>query len=87
MSDFALGQCTISMEQTRRLKVQVQDVHEEKTITHTLVGAMPLESHVDMVLVSVDGLSHTVICPCCWTQGTGWISFLGLAPIYCTTSA
>ena len=52
-----------------------------------LVSATPLESNVDIVLVSVDTLSHSVIYPCCRKQETGWISFLGLAPIYCMMSA
>ena len=51
ISDFALGQHTISMEQARRLKVQVQYVHEEEMTILALVSAMPLESNVDMVLV------------------------------------
>ena len=48
------------MEQARRLKVQVQDVHEEKMVILSLVSATLLESNVDMVLVRVDGLSYTV---------------------------
>jgi hypothetical protein len=75
ISEFALGQHTISMEQAKRLKVQVQDDHEEKMTILALVSAMPLESNVDMVLVRVDGLSHTVICPCQWTKETEWICF------------
>ena len=50
-----------------------------------LVSSKPLESNNDMALVRVDGLSHTVICPCKWTQETGWICYHGLAAIYCTT--
>ena len=41
----------------------------------------------DMVLVRVDGLSHTVICPFQWTKETGWICCHALAVIYGTTSA
>jgi hypothetical protein len=59
-----LVQPTISMEQARRLKVQAQHVHKGEMSTHAKVGAKPLESNVDMVLVSVDGLLNTVICPC-----------------------
>ena len=59
LSDSALGQHTISMEQARRLKVQVQDVHEEKMTILALVSATPLEPNVDIVLVRVDRLSHT----------------------------
>ena len=73
LSYFALGQHTIAMQQARRLKVQVQDVHEGKMTILALVSATPLESNVDMVLVRVDGLSHTVICPCQWTKETGQI--------------
>ena len=73
ISEFALRQHTISVEQARRLKVQLQDVHEEKMTILALVSATPLESNVDMVLVRVDGLSHTVICPCQWTKETGRI--------------
>ena len=51
LSNFALGQHTISMQQARRLKVQVQDVHEEKMVILSLVSATLLESNVDMVLV------------------------------------
>ena len=87
LSDFALGQHTISMEQARRLKVQVQDVHEDKMTILALVSATPLESNVDMVLVRFDGLSQTVICPCHWTKETGRICCHALAAIYCTTSA
>ena len=50
-SDFALGQHTISMKQARRLKDQVQDVHEEKMTIIALDSATPLESNDDMVLV------------------------------------
>ena len=50
-----------------------------------LVSATPLESNVDMVLVRVDGLSYTVICPCQWTKETGWICCHALAAIYCMT--
>ena len=31
-----------------------------------LASAQPLESNIDMVLVSVDGLSHIVIYPSQW---------------------
>ena len=48
---------------------------------------MPLESSFDMVFVSVDGLSHTVISPCQWTNKTGQICCHGLTAIYCTASA
>jgi hypothetical protein len=51
------------MEQARRLKIQAQDVHKENIIFLTLASAKPLESNIDMVLVRVNGLSHTVICP------------------------
>ena len=87
ISEFALGHHTISMEQAKRLKVQVQDVHEEKMTILALVSATPLESNVDMVLVRFDGLSQTVICPCHWTKETGRICCHALAAIYCTTSA
>jgi hypothetical protein len=63
-SDFALGQYTITMEQAKKLKDQVQVVHEEKMTILALVSATPLESNIDMVSVIVDGLSHTVISPC-----------------------
>jgi hypothetical protein len=52
-----------------------------------LVCAMPLESNVDMVLVRVDGLSYTVVCPCQWTKKTGQICGHGLVAIYCSMSA
>ena len=87
LSDFALGQHTITMEQARRLRVLVQDIQVEKMTILALVGAKPLESNVDMLLVSIDGLSHTVICPCQWTNETGQICYHGLAAIYHTTSA
>ena len=45
------------MEQGRRLKVQVQDFWEGNV--HSSPGKYkPLESNIDMVLVSVDGPSH-----------------------------
>jgi hypothetical protein len=75
------------MEQAKRLKVQVQDVYDEKMTILTLVSATPLESNVDMVLVRVDGLSHTVICPCQWTKETGRVFFHACRAIYCMTSA
>ena len=87
LSDSALGQHTISMEQARRLKVQVQDVHEEKMTILALVSATPLESNVDIVLVRVDRLSHTVICSYQWTKETVWICFHVRRAIYCMTSA
>ena len=87
LSDFSLGQHTITMEQARRLRVLVQDIQVEKMTILALVGAKPLESNVDMLLVSIDGLSHTDICPCQWTQETGRICYHGLAAIYRTTSA
>ena len=87
LSDFALGQHTISMEQARRLKVQFQDVHEEKMTILALVSATSLESNVDIILVRVDRLSHTVICSYQWTKETGRICFYARRAIYCTTSA
>ena len=72
------------MEQARRLKVQVQDVHEENMTTLTVLSAKPLESSINLVLVRVDGLSHTVICHCHWIQKTGWLYCHGLAAIHCT---
>ena len=87
LSEFELGQRTISMEQAKRLKVQVQDVHEDKMTILALVSAMPLESNLDMVLVRVDGLSYTVVCPCQWTNKTGLICCHGLAAISCSISA
>ena len=73
LSEFVLRQHTISMEQAKRLKVQVQDVREEKMTILALVSATPLESNVDMVLVRVDQLSYRFICPCLWTKETGRI--------------
>ena len=58
-----LVQPTISMEQARRLDVQAEDVHKGEMSTLAKVGAKHLESNVDMVLVSVDRLSNTVIVP------------------------
>ena len=52
-----------------------------------LVSAYLLESNTDMALVRVDGLSHTVICPCQWTQETGWICYHRLAATYPAKSA
>ena len=52
-----------------------------------LVCAKPLEANIDMVFVSVDGLSLTVICPCQWTNKTGQICWHGCAAIYCIMSA
>ena len=37
-----------------------------------------------MKIFSDDGLSHTVICPCQWTNKTGQICYHGLAAVYCT---
>ena len=54
ISEFALGHHTISMEQAKRLKVQVQDVHEEKMTILALVSATPLESNVDISFVQAD---------------------------------
>lgn len=51
-----------------------------------LASAKPLESNDDMVLVRVDGLSHTVIYPLKWIKETGQICLHGLAAIYYTTS-
>ena len=48
------------MQQARKFKIQVQDVHEEKMNILALDSAKPLESNNYMVFVSVDGLSHTV---------------------------
>ena len=59
------------MEQASRLKVQAQVFHKGIMTILALVGAKPLKSSIDMVLVSIDGLSHTVICPCHGTQDTG----------------
>ena len=41
LSDFALGQHTITMEQARRLRVLVQDIQVEKMTILALVGAKP----------------------------------------------
>ena len=51
-----------------------------------LVSAKPLESNADMVLVRIDGLLHTVICPCYWAQETGQICNHKLIVMYQTTS-
>ena len=40
-----------------------------------------------MVFVKVDGLLHTYICPCQWTNKTRQICCHGLAAIYCTVRA
>ena len=84
---FCIGKHTFSMEQTRKLKIQVQHVHWGEITNLVLVSAKPLESNIDMVLVRVDGLSHTVISPCQWTNKTGWICCYWLAAIYCSNSA
>ena len=46
------------MEQARRLKVQVQDVHEENMTTLTVLSAKPLESSINLVLVRVDEIGR-----------------------------
>jgi hypothetical protein len=51
---------TLCNMQEKKLKIQIQDVHEEKMKILALVSAKPLESNNDMVFVSLDGLSHTV---------------------------
>ena len=50
-----------------------------------LVSAYLLEPNADMALVRVDGLSHTIICPCQWTQETGQICYHRLAATFPTT--
>ena len=59
ISNFGLGQHTFTMQQARSLKLQVDNVHEEKMSILALVCAKPLESHIDKVLVRVDELSHS----------------------------
>jgi hypothetical protein len=51
-----------------------------------LVSDKTFDSKVDMVVVTMDELSHTVICHCQWTNKSGQISH-GLAEIFHKTSA
>ena len=59
LTNFGLGQHTFTMQQAKSLKLQADNVHEEKMSILALVSAKPLESHTDMVLVRVDELSHS----------------------------
>ena len=52
-----------------------------------LVSAYLLESNADMALVKVDGLSHTIICPCQWKQEIIWICYHRIAVTYPAKSA
>ena len=85
--DYELGQHTFTLQQARKVKDQVQHAQEDKMSILALVSAKPLESNADMVLVRVDGLSHTVICLCQWTIENWQICYHGLAAIFCTASA
>ena len=51
-----------------------------------IATAKPLKSNIHMHIVTVDGLSHKVICTCLWTQEAEQICCQGFAGIYCTTS-
>ena len=54
---------------------------------HALVVTKSLESKVDKVVVKVDGLSHTIICLCQWTNKTRWICHHEFAVTFHTKSA
>ena len=66
LSDFVLWHHILAMEQVRNLRVQFQDVHEEKVAILALVTTKSMESNVEMVQVSINGLSHTVIFFVIW---------------------
>ena len=47
------------MEQARKLKVQVQGVHKGKMSFLTFDSAKPLKFNADLVLVIVNGATHS----------------------------
>lgn len=66
---YHYGACKLARDV--EVEVQVQDDQEEKMNIIALASTKCLESNLELILVSVGGLSHTVYFPCCWTQDTG----------------